>query len=298
MWFVGRLNTNGNARFVKGHIINKIQYAFLADGQNGLQIINISDASNPSLTFNFKTNGDAKEVFIDSINGNKYAFISDIVKGLFILNITNPANVFLDTLIAFQQGVNSVNSKSGFLFTALNQGAIKIININSLPDSVYEVNSYNPLNPAEHIEISNNTAFFVEKITGLEIVDITNPSLPVFLSTFRSSGSCYDIKIADYLAYIADGNAGLSVINIGNPAQPYFIQQTNTESDVRGIDYSPNFLFSAEYNDGAEVFNLFNPTYPEGIGYYNPQGQCYSVHYFKGKVLIANGQNGLLILRF
>jgi hypothetical protein len=298
MWFVGQLNTNGDARCVKGFIINGTQYAFLADGLNGLQIINISDASNPTLESNYKTFGNVKEVYIDSINGNKYAFLSDIIKGLFILNVSNPVNPVLDTLITYQGGVNSVNIKNRYAYAALTQGSVKVINLNSLPDSVFEINTYNPQNPVEHIEISGNTEIFIEQSTGLEFVDISNPANPVYLSVFQTPGSCYNISVGGNLAYVADGSVGISVINISNPSQPYFVSTKNTKTDVRGINYSPNFLFTAEYGDGVEVFNTFSPAYPEDIGYYEPPGLCYSVHYFKGKVLIANGQKGLLILRF
>jgi len=298
MWFVGQYNTNGDARFVKGFTINKIQYAFLADGQNGLQIINISNPSAPVLTANYKTNGNVKEVFIDSVNGYKYAFISDLINGLYIVDISNPANPVTDTIISYPGGVNSVFLKNGYLYTAINSGNVKAINISSLPDSLYEASSYSPINSVEHIEISDNSAFFIERTTGLEIADISNPEMITFLATFKSSGSCYDLKIGGNLAYIADGTAGICIVNIGNTSQPYFVNQENTYSDVRGIDYSPNFMFTAEYNEGAEVFNLFNPSYPEEVGYFEPEDYCYSVNYYRGKILIANGQKGLLILRF
>jgi len=298
MYYVGSLKTNGDARCVKGYIINGIQYAFLADGQKGLEVIDITDSKSPQLAFNYQTNGFAKEVFLDSVNGGKYVFISDETKGLFILNISNPNAVYLDTVLAYTGGVNSVNIKNGYLYAALTQNTIKILNINSLPDSVYEAGTFTPQNPVEHIEISGDVMYLLEKANGVELVNIMNPVSPNVHSLFTTSGVCYNLKIADNLAYIADGAAGLTVVNIGNPVQPYFVSGLNTHSDVRAIDYSPNFLFTAEYNQGAEVFNVFNPAYPRDIGYYDAQGYCYGVNYFKGKVLVANGTYGLLILRF
>jgi len=298
MWFVGSLNTGGDARYVKSGIINQIQYAFLADGEKGLEIINISNASSPELTYNFNTGGFVREVLVDTIGNNIYAFLSDKVKGLFILNITNPLSPNLDTNIMYSGGVNSVELKDEYLFVALISGSVKVLDINNIQDSIFEVNTYFPKNPVEHIEISGNTAYFVERITGLEIVDISNPQLPVFLTTFKSPGNCYDIKIANDIAYIAEGEAGVSVISVANPSQPYFIRNVDLNTDVRALDYSPNFLFAAEYDDGVEVMNLFNPTKPEWFAYYEPGGYCYSVDYFKAKVLVANGNRGLLILRY
>jgi hypothetical protein len=298
MWYVGKLITNGDARYVNGFIINSIQYAFLADGQKGFEIINISNPLSPALTYSFATNGFAKEVYIDSLSSNKYAFLSDEVNGLYILDVTNPSNPVLDTALAYSGGVNSSYMYNGYLYAALKQGVIKIINVKSLPDSVFEVSTYTPGNPVEHIEISGSNAYLLEKTYGFEILSLANPEAPTFLSIFNTSGGCYNLKIGNDLAYIADGTAGVCVVNVGNPSQPYFVEQTNTESDVRGIDYSPNYMFTAEYSMGAEVFNLFNPTSPYGLGYYETPGYCYGVHYFKGKVLIANGTYGLLILRF
>ncbi len=297
MWFVGQLNTNGNAVYVKGKIVNGTQYAFVANGPAGLSVVNISNAAAPFTASSYQTNGFTREVFIDTVNGVNYAFVSDSVKGLYILNTANPDSLSFDTLISYS-GVNSVNRKNNYLFVALTGGNVKVLNVSQLPLSVSEVFTYTSANIVNHIEVSGNTAYLVENITGLELVNVNNPENPVQYSTFHSPGNCYDVKVSDNLIYVADGNAGISVINISNPSQPYFINTKNTETNVRYIDYSPNFLFTGEGSSGVEVLNVFNTVGPEYTGYYEPGGFCNSVHYFKAKVLVANGTAGLLILRF
>jgi hypothetical protein len=297
MWFVGQVNTGGEAVYVKGKIINGTQYAFVANGSAGLSVVNISNAASPSVTSSYLTNGYTKEIFIDTVNNINYVFASDTVKGLYILNSSNPNSLLLDTLLSYS-GVNSVNRKNNYLYVALANGNLKVLNISQLPDSVNEVFTYNSANTINHIEISNNTAYLVENITGIEFVNINNPANPVQYSVFHSPGNCYNIKVAGNLVYVADGNVGISIINTSNPVQPYFVSSYNTETNVRNIDYSPNFLFTAEGNSGVEVLNVFNVVAPESTGYFTPDGYCYSVNYFKAKVLVANGNGGLLILRF
>lgn len=297
MWFVGQINTGGNAVYVKGKIVSGVQYAFVANGSAGLSIVNISNAESPVLASSFQTNGFAREVIVDTVNSVNYAFVSDSVKGLFILNVSNPNSVSADTLISYP-GVNSVCRKNNYLYAALSNGNVKVLNISALPAPVTEVASYTTVNTVNHIEISGNTAYLVENITGLELVNVTNPEIPVQYSVFHSPGNCYDVKIAEHLAYVADGNTGISIISVSNPSQPYFINTKNTETNVRFIDYSPNFLFTGEGSSGVEVLNVFNTVAPEYVGYYEPGGYCNSVHYFKAKVLVANGTAGLLILRF
>jgi len=297
MWFVGQISTGGNAVYVKGKIVNGIQYAFVANGSAGLSVVNISNAASPTIASSYQTNGFTKEVFIDTVNNVNYLFASDTVKGLYILNCSNPVSLVLDTLIQYP-GVNSVNRKNNYLYVAMNGGTLKVLNISNLPDSVNEVFSYNTANIVNHIEISNNTAYLVENISGIEFVNINDPANPVQYSVFHSPGNCYNIKVADHLVYVADGNVGISIINAANPVQPYFVNSTNTETNVKNIDYSPNFLFTAEGNSGVEVLNVFNVVEPEFTGYYTPDNYCYSVNYFKAKVLVAIGNGGLLILRF
>jgi hypothetical protein len=297
MWFVGQINTGGEAIYVKGKIVNGTQYAFVANGFDGISVVNISNAANPTIADVYHTNGFIREVFIDTVNNVNYVFASDSTKGLYILNASNPNSLRLDTLIAYS-GVNSVNRKNNLLYVALSNGNVKILNISRLPNFVNEVRTYNTPNVVNHIDISNNTAYFVENFTGLELVNINNPMNPVQYSTFHSPGNCNNIKVADYLVYVADGNVGISIINVSNPSQPYFVGSKNTETNVRNIDYSPNFLFLAEGSLGVEVLNVFNTISPEYVGYYEPASYCYSVNYFKAKVLVANGNGGLLILRF
>lgn len=298
MWYVGSLNTGGDARYVKGFIIAGVQYAFVASGNKGLEIINISDPAAPTLTYNYPTNGFARQVHIDSISSGKFLFLSDEVTGLYIFDISNPSSVILDTLIAYSGGVNSAYSKNGYLYVALKSGGVKILGINSLPGPVIEAGQYTSSHIAEHIEIFVSTMYLLEGANGFEIVNISDPVIPSYLAVYNTPGSCNDLKIGGEIAYIADGNSGVLAVSVSNPSQPVLLSITATETDTYGIEYSPNFMFTAENNFGARVFNLFNTGHPEAFGYFQTQGNFYSVNFFKGKVLVACGGNGLLILRF
>lgn len=298
MWYVGSLKTNGDARDVQGYTIGSDKYAFLADGSKGLSIIKITNPESPVLSASYDTDGFASELFIDSAGSGIYAFVSDNTKGIYIINVTNPSSPVLTSHIQMQQGANASKKKGSYLYAGQVQGPVKIYDISALPDSVSEAGTYITKGPAEKIEISGQTIFFIERTAGIEIADITNPAAPVFLSVFRPPGSCYDIRVSDYLAYIADGIPGICVANVGNPQQPYFVSETKIGTDIRGIDYSPNFLFTAELDDGVSVYNLFTATEPDLFGYLENTGTCYAINHYRGKVLVANGENGLLILRF
>lgn len=296
MYYVGKLGNIGDVRYVKGYTINKVQYAFMACGSNGYCIANVTNGESPAISFYNSVGGYINEILVDSIKGRHYAFLSNTMYGIAILDVTEPSSTVLKQLVV-NSGVTSMSKKDSLLFAA-NGTNVQVYNLSLMPDSIYSCATYTAANTVNHIEISGNLCCLVETTTGLEFVDITNPLQPVQYSTFMTPGSCNDIKLADNLGYVADGLTGVSVISISNPAQPYFVRSVSTSTDVRKLDYSPNFLFTAENISGAEVFNLFDPAKPDMIGYYQPGGACLSVHFYKAKVLVANGINGLLILRF
>ncbi|MCZ8191606.1 MAG: DUF4347 domain-containing protein, partial [Microcystis sp. LE19-338.1B] len=81
---VGNYDTPGEAHDVK--VVGN--YAYVADFSLGLQIIDISNPTNPSLIGNYDTSGSAMDV---QIVGN-YAYVADYESGLQIIDISNPSN--------------------------------------------------------------------------------------------------------------------------------------------------------------------------------------------------------------
>lgn len=84
---VSTLDTDGDTKAVT--VFDK--YAFLADGDKGLKIINISDPSSPALIGSFDTPGDASRVWIREASTNTvYAYIADGDKGIRAIDVSDP----------------------------------------------------------------------------------------------------------------------------------------------------------------------------------------------------------------
>ena len=91
---VGNYNTDGYSRGIT--ILGN--YAYIADGDNGLVILNIEDPANPTLAGNYNTPGYSHSV---TILGN-YAYVADGDHGLVILNIEDPTDpLFVENYRSF-----------------------------------------------------------------------------------------------------------------------------------------------------------------------------------------------------
>jgi len=63
-------------------------YAYVADGYFGLQVINVSNPANPQRVGGYDTSGFAYRV---AVSGN-YAYVADGFGGLQVIDVSNPAN--------------------------------------------------------------------------------------------------------------------------------------------------------------------------------------------------------------
>jgi hypothetical protein len=99
-------------------------YAYLADGNLGLRIFDISDPTNPLLKGTYDTSGEAYDI---QILGN-YAYVADKSSGLQIIDISNPTNpirkVTYDTYNA--RGVQIVGN---YAYVADSSDGLKIIDV-------------------------------------------------------------------------------------------------------------------------------------------------------------------------
>ena len=64
-------------------------YAYVADGDSGLAVINVSDPTNPGTPVYRDTTGDAKGVYVSG----DYAYVADKASGLAVIDISDPINL-------------------------------------------------------------------------------------------------------------------------------------------------------------------------------------------------------------
>ncbi|GAG71715.1 unnamed protein product, partial [marine sediment metagenome] len=99
-------------------------YAYMASGGPGIQIINISDPASPKLTGSYNTPGRDSDVFISG----GYAYVTDEyvtskTTGLQILNISNPSNPTLTgSYNIAPKDANSVFVSGNYAFMADDDG--------------------------------------------------------------------------------------------------------------------------------------------------------------------------------
>ena len=301
---IGQRDTPGNSEGVYVYAVNNLNYAFVADGASGLQVINVSFPGSPTIVGNYNTVGEANDVFISRINGVPYAFISDGFGGYTILDVSNVQNPILNSLINFPDDyVNTsyVDSSNRVAYVGTQQGNLVVFDLSALPNAVVLLGGDTTAAGINGIQVSNNYAYLAIGELGLEIENVSIPGLPSFVSSFNTSGNSQSVRLGGNYAYIADGSGGVAILDVTNVSNPTFYASVTTQNNTLGIFYYPyaSQIYTAEGTGGCEVFTVAgSPPHPQQIGFYNNNSQSNAVYFNYPYIFVADGQNGLRILQY
>ncbi|MBL6990459.1 MAG: hypothetical protein ISR65_11800 [Bacteriovoracaceae bacterium] len=168
-------------------VVVRGDYAYVATGTNGVSIIDLS-GSDPNKVGEYKymdTPSEGNDVYngtaISIDIENNYLFIADGTNGLTIAEINTSDGSSVTSIAKLSMGNNIL---------------------------------------AQDVFISNDYAYVSCLDSGLKIVNKSNLSTPVLLSTFDTNGQTYSSSISGDYAYIADGTNGMLIVDISNPLRP------------------------------------------------------------------------------
>jgi len=132
--------------------------------------------------------------------------------------------------------------------------------------------------------------------SGLQVIDVGNPSNPKLVGSIASAGSSVDVAATDSYAVVADGVGGLQIVNAANPASPSRVASAATTGPARGVAVAEGLSYVAEGAAGLEVFSLKTPASPIGLGASDTPGDARDVAVSGTYAYVADGPAGLRII--
>ena len=149
---------------------------------------------------------------------------------------------------------------------------LKIVDISD-KTAPKEIGSYYSGGDILGVALYQNYVYLVGDIrTGLQIVDVTDPTTPQFagLLQYSASSSPQDrILVSGNTLFLLKSDS-LKIFDISNPASPKMLSSlTGTHS---GLCISEKFLYLAEGNRGLQIYDISNPEMPVFSGGYHSNG--------------------------
>ncbi|AKB28435.1 hypothetical protein MSSIT_1716 [Methanosarcina siciliae T4/M] len=267
-------------------------YVYVADYNNGLVIVDISNPYSPSIKGSYSTAGNSEGV---SVSGN-YACVADGYNGLVIVDIGNPSSPVITGSYDTAGYAYGVSVSGNYAYVADYNNGLVIVDVSN-PSSPFLKGSCNSVGLARGVSVSGNYAYVAANNNRFAIVDISNPSSPTLNGSYDTAGNADGVSVSGNYAYVANGYNGLLIFDVGNPSSLIIEGNYDTAGYARGISVSGNYAYVTDWSNGLLIFDISNPSSPILEKSYDTAGGAQDVAVSGNYAYVADWNNGLVILK-
>ncbi len=288
-------------------------FAYVAGGQAGLHVVDISDPAHPVLrsTHDTRKRADAVKVIAAPQPDGSYLHIALVVEGtegITTYNVTNP-----DSVVAFEAGSTAVDGKGMFIIETDDP---------SEPYYVYLAESWKglrvfrsvPVAPgkldyfgvflysrgyAKAVEVVDGFAYIADDEMGLTVMDarVLVPGQLEKVAYCDTPGNARDIEVVDGYAYISDGSGGLQILEVNEDETPVIVGSLALNGDSDAIKVRDGMAFVAADDGGLHVIDVRSPRAPVLMGsVLTPDAHDVALGN-NGLVVIADQEGEIIIFR-
>lgn len=223
---------------------------FVAYGDAGLKIIDVSNPARPSEISFFGTVG-----FVYEAVPNGGHVVLATLHGLVTVDVTNPTRPTVAGILPIPSGISSVTVDGDYVYTgAFYSSLINGIQENTDGMLIVDVSApENPIprgllmmSPPADIAIAGTFAYASDYGGELIIIDISDPDHPYKTGSTDVSGAPHELQVVGDYAYIASNEVILSVVDVSDPRNPR--EQAIIEPEAgfgHGVDVANGYAFIA-----------------------------------------------------
>ncbi|WP_317135753.1 hypothetical protein [Methanochimaera problematica] len=238
-------------------------YAYLTVYNEGIQIVDISDVSNPKLGKIVTMTGYNRPWRAFAADG--YLYVSRETDNILdIFDISDPKNPkFVGNYTANSKGdsFSGVAVKGNYAYVVEYHNGIRVVNISDKSNPV-EVTKLMNID-ANDIKIHGNYAYISVRYQGFNVIDISNPK-----NSFIA-GKGADIQgyiegifpTGDY-TFLAGESMGFGIYDTSNPKQPVLLTKVPVVGGVDSVVAKDDHVFIGAHNDGMWVIDTHDKENP------------------------------------
>ena len=303
---LGSANTIGTSRDIA--LSSDGTKAFIADGDEGLRVFDVSVPSAPlsegGIDVNPGNSGSSRGIVLSSDDST--VFIADSLGGVKIVNVQGGSYSIVGDIDTNGNAVGIALSPDEQTVFVADSVSVKIIDVSipSLPSLVSQVVTDSPYG----IDVSpdGNTVYVADQLEGLCTIDISASdglSNPTLIGCLSTPGFTSGVKVSPdgEKLYVADFGSGVKAYRLDDPLSPVLYSTIDTDGSSYQVDVSPDGsqIFVAD-GTGLKAFELDDFENLRQIASIALSGTIYSVvpNSTGSTIFAASGDNGLRSVGF
>ena len=265
-------------------------YAYIADEDTGLCIVNISNPAKPTKVSSYETPGMTRGVAISG----PYAYIA--ARGLRVINVSDPAHPTEISSYNTPGREENVVLSGSYAYVAAGGSGLRIVDISN-PAHLNEVGFYDTPGWATAVSLSGSYAYVADFGEGLRIIEISDPTNPREVGSYPTPGYARDVAVSGSYAYVAAMRGGLCIVNVSEPANPTGVGCYYAQERVSDVAVMGSYAY-VTVGSGLRIMDISDPAHPIEIGSCNmpTAGAGEGITLVGSYVLIADGFSGLSIV--
>jgi hypothetical protein len=244
--------------------------AYVADYEDGLEIVNISDPTELSIIASYMDNPNSVtwpgSTDIDYMDGIIYLASQD--NGLQIINVSDPFNPSKIEVYYNQNSVSRVDVSDHYIF--INEVG-KGLTILDRHDPTIVLNSWILQDSVQETVLRNELLYLACSDSEITILDFQNVSNLFKVGSIDIKGEATDILITEEnIIVVVMWDHGLEMFNISTTLNPVKIGEFDDGGNSLNVLKIEEYLFVAEYQGGLEILKMIkiesNETIPGFFG--------------------------------
>jgi hypothetical protein len=243
------------------------ELAYIAAGEQGLRVVDVSDPSSPTVLGVLETPGEAKDVVVRE--DRAYAAVGDA--GLVVVDIADPASPSITGSVDTPGYAESLELVETLVYLADGAAGLQVADVGSSGDPVL-IGGFDTPGNAEDIAVSGERVYVADGSAGLQVIDIGTPSLPRLESTFATAGYAHGIAVRGEAAFVGglyDGN--LHIVDISDPASPSQIAvfSYHWPNEAWDVAIDGDLAYVVDYFSGIFVVDIGDLANPDVKGFHH-----------------------------
>ncbi|MBZ0266300.1 T9SS type A sorting domain-containing protein [bacterium] len=148
---------------------------------------------------------------------------------------------------------------------------------------------------ATDIIVEGEIAYVSTGISGMRILDISDPSQPVEIGFSQLTNEAYHFSKSGNNLFVSDLEGSFGIVDVSDPANPEAIYRDETLNIVTDIKTIESTAFVASLGGGLTIFDISDLTNPIEIGGVHP-APGYQVAIHENYAVLACGADGFAVI--
>ena len=271
-------------------------HAYVADHNGGLQVIDITAPSTPTIV------GSLDVIYAHKVHvTGGYAYVAGGLI-LYVIDISDPQNPVLEGhTTAFARNARDLHVSGGYaygvydgLWSGSPFGYLKVIDVSDLQNpSVAATVSMGK--GAAGVHVTGGYAYVTDGgWEGLHVIDVSDPQNPAIVGSVNVPFA-NKVYVTGGYAYVAAASM-LYVIDVSDPKNPAIVGSVNKPQGAEDVYMSNGYAYVAAWDNDLQVFNVSNPGSPIFVSSVDTPGQATGVYVSGSYAYATANDSGLQII--